>query len=90
MNNNNFKALFQVLSSEQQILMRTDQKAFTLLSILGVFMIFFIFSKLSLPHINLILSSGFFYPCDPEKLYYLIFLMCHPEKNTKTSFTKNL
>ena len=42
MNNNNFKALFQVLSSEQQILMRTDQKAFTLLSILGVFMVFFI------------------------------------------------
>lgn len=27
MDSNNFKALFQVLSSEQQILMRTDQKA---------------------------------------------------------------
>ncbi|MDC0480427.1 DUF5706 domain-containing protein [Candidatus Marinimicrobia bacterium] len=37
-----FNALLQVLSGEQQILQRTDQKAFTLLSILGVFMVFFI------------------------------------------------
>ena len=37
-----FTALFHVLSSEQQILQRTDQKAFTILSILGVFMVFFI------------------------------------------------
>ena len=36
-----FTALFHVLSSEQQILQRTDQKAFTILSILGVFMVFF-------------------------------------------------
>ena len=34
--------LFQILGNENQILMRTDQKAFTLLSILGVFMVFFI------------------------------------------------
>ncbi|NOZ03433.1 MAG: hypothetical protein GXO92_02365 [FCB group bacterium] len=37
-----FTTLFHVLSSEQQIIQRTDQKAFTLLSILGVFMVFFI------------------------------------------------
>lgn len=42
MNDNYFSTLFQVLSSEQQILQRTDQKAFTMLSILGVFMVFFI------------------------------------------------
>lgn len=36
-----FPILFNILSSEQQILQRTDQKAFTLLSILGVFAIFF-------------------------------------------------
>ncbi len=42
MQGKNFDALFHVLSSEQQIIMRTDQKAFTLMSILGVFMVFFI------------------------------------------------
>ena len=31
-----FNALLQVLSGEQQVIQRTDQKAFTLLSILGV------------------------------------------------------
>lgn len=45
-----FTALFHVLSSEQQILQRTDQKAFTMLSILGVFMVFFIvhFAKMEI------------------------------------------
>ena len=40
--NKQFNALLQVLSGEQQVIQRTDQKAFTLLSILGVFMVFFI------------------------------------------------
>ena len=45
-----FNALLQVLSGEQQVIQRTDQKAFTLLSILGVFMVFllFIFQKFKL------------------------------------------
>jgi hypothetical protein len=62
MNNNNFKALFQVLSSEQQILMRTDQKAFTLLSILGVFMVFFIihFLKIQMDWMRFILVIVYF------------------------------
>ncbi len=34
--------LFHILQSEQSILARTDQKAYTLLSVLGVFMVFFI------------------------------------------------
>ena len=44
-----FSALLQVLAGEQQVIQRTDQKAFTLLSVLGVFMVFFIvhFPKLS-------------------------------------------
>ena len=37
-----FQLLFHILRSEQSILARTDQKAYTLLSILGVFMVFFI------------------------------------------------
>ena len=41
-NNKEFSALLQVLAGEQQVIQRTDQKAFTLLSILGVFMVFFI------------------------------------------------
>ncbi len=36
------RLLFHILESERSILSRTDQKAFTLLSILGVFMAFFI------------------------------------------------
>lgn len=62
MNNNNFKALFQVLGSEQQILMRTDQKAFTLLSILGVFMVFFIihFLKIQMDWFRFILVIVYF------------------------------
>ena len=38
----NHQLLFHILESERSILSRTDQKAFTLLSVLGVFMVFFI------------------------------------------------
>jgi hypothetical protein len=37
-----FQLLFHILQGEQSILSRTDQKAYTLLSVLGVFMVFFI------------------------------------------------
>jgi hypothetical protein len=37
-----FQLLFHILQSEQAVLARTDQKAYTLLSVLGVFMTFFI------------------------------------------------
>ena len=62
MNNNSFKALFQVLSSEQQIIIRTDQKAFTLLSILCVFMVFFIihFLKIQINWFTFILVFVYF------------------------------
>ena len=62
MNSNSFNALFKVLSSEQQILMRTDQKAFTLLSILGAFMVFFIihFLKIQINWFTFILVFVYF------------------------------
>ena len=44
----NISALLHILNSEQQITARTDQKAFTMLSILGVFMVFFIVHFLKL------------------------------------------
>ena len=42
MGGDRFELLFHVLQSEQSILSRADQKAYTLLSVLGVFMVFFI------------------------------------------------
>lgn len=46
---NKTAVLFEILSNEQQILQRTDQKAFTLLSILGVFSVFFIIHYTKIP-----------------------------------------
>ncbi len=62
MNGDNLKALFHVLDSEQQIIQRTDQKAFTLLSILGVFMVFFIvhFMKVQMNWFRFILVVVYF------------------------------
>jgi hypothetical protein len=62
MKGSNFEALFHVLNSEQQILMRTDQKAFTLMSILGVFMVFFIihFLKIQINWVTVILVLIYF------------------------------
>ncbi|MBL50751.1 MAG: hypothetical protein CMG57_02185 [Candidatus Marinimicrobia bacterium] len=57
-----FNALLQVLAGEQQIIQRTDQKAFTLLSILGVFMVFFIvhFPKIQMNALIFILMMVYF------------------------------
>ena len=57
-----FSALLQVLSGEQQVIQRTDQKAFTLLSILGVFMVFFIvhFPKIKMTLLIFILMMIYF------------------------------
>jgi len=58
----NIAPIFHILQSEQQILMRTDQKAFTLLSILGVFMVFFIihFLKIQMDWLRFILVIVYF------------------------------
>ena len=57
-----FSALLQVLAGEQQIIQRTDQKAFTLLSILGVFMVFFIahFPKIQMTALIFVLMMVYF------------------------------
>lgn len=44
-----FQVLFQILTTEQELLKRSDQKAFTLLSTLAVFMVFFIVHSKNLP-----------------------------------------
>ena len=50
----NIAPIFHILQSEQLILQRTDQKAFTLMSILGVFMVFFIvhFPKIEITYLS--------------------------------------
>lgn len=59
---NKIEVLFEILSNEQQILQRTDQKAFTLLSILGVFSVFFIihYTKIPPDYFNLTVITLYF------------------------------
>jgi len=54
--------LFEILTSEQQILQRADQKAFTMLSLLGVFAVFFIvhYTKIPPTIFSFILISFYF------------------------------
>jgi len=62
MDNYHLQALLQILNGEQQIIQRTDQKALTLLSILGVFMVFFVihFPKLQMNGITFTLMMVYF------------------------------
>ena len=57
MKDDHYLSLFKVLDSEQQIIMRTDQKAFTMLSLMGVFMVFFLvhFPKIQINWFNFIM-----------------------------------
>ena len=68
-----FNALLQVLSGEQQVIQRTDQKAFTLLSILGVFMVFFIvhFPKIQMSALIFFLMMIYF-TAALGTIYYLV------------------
>ena len=68
-----FNALLQVLSGEQQVIQRTDQKAFTLLSILGVFMVFFIvhFPKIQM-NIFIFLMMMIYFTSAMGTIYYLV------------------
>lgn len=56
-----FQVLFQILTTEQELLKRTDQKAFTLLSTLAVFMVFFIVHSKNLPMNAFLLVLIFLY-----------------------------
>jgi len=57
MRDDHYLSLFKVLDSEQQIITRTDQKAFTMLSLMGVFMVFFLvhFPKIQINWFNFIM-----------------------------------
>ena len=57
MKEDHYLSLFKVLDSEQQIITRTDQKAFTMLSLMGVFMVFFLvhFPKIQINWFNFIM-----------------------------------
>jgi hypothetical protein len=55
------KILHQILANEQQLLQRTDQKAYTLLSIIGVFMVFFIVHFTKVPGYLSVVTMTFFY-----------------------------
>ncbi len=68
-----FNALLQVLAGEQQVIQRTDQKAFTLLSILGVFMVFFIvhFPKIQM-NMFIFLMMMIYFTSAMGTIYYLV------------------
>tara|TARA_B100001123_G_scaffold153355_1_gene177368 strand:- start:2381 stop:3037 length:657 start_codon:yes stop_codon:yes gene_type:complete len=72
-NNKELDALLQILAGEQQIIQRTDQKAFTLLSILGAFMVFFIvhFTKMQLDLVIFSLILVYF-PAAMGTIYFLV------------------
>ena len=68
-----FTALLKILDGEQQIIQRTDQKAFTMLSLLGVFMVFFIvhFTKMQMDTLIFLLIVVYF-PAAMGALYFLV------------------
>ena len=57
MREDHYLSLFKVLDSEQQIITRTDQISITLLSLMGVFMVFFLvhFPKIQINWFNFIM-----------------------------------
>ena len=71
--NKEFNVLLQVLAGEQQVIQRTDQKAFTLLSILGVFMVFFIvhFPKIQM-NFFIFLMMMVYFTSAMGTIYYLV------------------
>jgi len=85
-----FNALLQVLSGEQQVIQRTDQKAFTLLSILGVFMVFFIvhFPKIQ---INFFIFSMMmiYFTSAMGTIYYLVRVII-PRINKHTTNSEHI
>ena len=85
-----FNALLQVLSGEQQVIQRTDQKAFTLLSILGVFMVFFIvhFQKIQMNIFNFLMMIIYFTSA-MGTIYYLVRVIVPRIRKHKTKIEDN-
>jgi len=85
-----FDVLFQILSSEQQILQRADQKAFTLLSILGVYSVFFIIHYTKIPPTLLNSIIIFFYFAAVLTTIYFLVLVVSPRiRNIATVSEEN-
>lgn len=59
--NFSFQVLFHILNNEQVLLKRTDQKASTLMSTLGIFMVFFIVHYKNIPMTMPILGMIYLY-----------------------------
>ena len=71
--NKELDALLQILAGEQTIIQLSDQKAFTLLSFLGAFMVFFIvhFTKMQLDMVIFSLIMIYF-PAAMGTIYFLV------------------
>lgn len=67
------KMLLNIFTNEQQILQRTDQKAFTLLSLIGMFSVFFIvhYTAIEANIFNLICILAYFVAVSFSILYLL-------------------
>jgi len=88
-----YNVLFNILSSEQLILQRTDQKAFTLLSILGVFAVFFMVHYTKIPATVFNFTFIFFYFFSVIIAIFYLLLVISPrirgtEARLKTQETK--
>jgi len=84
-----FSVLFQILSSEQQILQRADQKAFTMLSLLGVFAVFFIVHYTKIPPNTFNLACIFLYFISViVSIYFLVMVVVPRVKDVKTDAEK--
>ncbi len=83
----NIAPIFHVLSSEQQIIQRTDQKAFTLLSILGVFMVFFIvhFLKIQLGWFSFLMVIIYFLSAFLAIIHLVLVVMPRLRKSSGVS-----
>jgi hypothetical protein len=79
--------LFEILSNEQLTLQRTDQKAFTLLSIIGVFAVFFIIHYTKIPPDIFNLSLIFLYFVSVSVSIFFLLLVIVPRLTGSKSRT---
>jgi ABC-type multidrug transport system permease subunit len=86
---NKLDILFEILSSEQLTLQRTDQKAFTLLSIIGVFAVFFIVHYTKIPPDVFNLSLIFLYFVSVFLSIFFLLLVIVPRLTAKKFETEN-
>ena len=86
-NDEKFKVIYHIFSSEQAILQRSDQKAFTLLSILGVFSVFFIvhYTKIQVSSFNLILVFLYFVSVFFSIIFLLLVVLPRIQKSKSGS-----